>query len=170
MSGDEKSRYCSRCSRQVVNLSELTATERAALLASAKPGELCVSYYRRLSGEFVSAETPLAPDERRSVVQFGAAALAVGAAAVAVVTFATADATRAVRTETANLVARTHAEITERTTEAVRSLTDRVGLTQPQPKVMMLMGVMVCPPAPSPSAPTSAPTPAPAAPPTARTL
>lgn len=49
MHGDERERFCAQCNRSVVNLSRLNAAERAALLASAAPGRLCVAYYQRLT-------------------------------------------------------------------------------------------------------------------------
>src|SRR3954471_2717301 len=82
MRGDERERFCSKCARTVVNLSLLTEEQRRVLLADARPGKLCVAYYRRLSGEFVSAETPLAKSESRAVVQFGLTALSAAALAV----------------------------------------------------------------------------------------
>jgi hypothetical protein len=83
MHGDESERFCSKCSRTVVNVSLLTEAQRVALLQSVPPEQLCIAYYRRLSGEFVSAENPLSGSEARRIVQYGVAALSLGALAAA---------------------------------------------------------------------------------------
>ena len=87
MAGDEKKRFCSRCSKTVVNLSTMTEPERLALLAHSRPEDLCVAYYRRLQGGAVSAEDPLRESERAGVKQYGVAALS-AAALVIVAAFA----------------------------------------------------------------------------------
>lgn len=81
--GDEKARFCEKCGRTITNLSELSTEARAALLAQADGKELCITYYRRLSGEFVTPENPLTPDERSRIKQLGVAALSAGAMALA---------------------------------------------------------------------------------------
>lgn len=81
MAGDEKARFCTQCSRHIVNLSALTAEQRLALFKTTRPEDLCVAYYRRLSGEFVTAEKPLRDSE--SLKQFGLAVLSAGALALA---------------------------------------------------------------------------------------
>ena len=83
MQGSEKERFCNKCSRSVVNISLMTEEARAALLAAAKPGELCVAYYKRLNGECVSAENPLKPSELSRLRQYGVAAISAGALALA---------------------------------------------------------------------------------------
>ncbi|MEO7413223.1 MAG: hypothetical protein ABIZ81_07685 [Opitutaceae bacterium] len=82
LSGDERARFCERCGRTITNLSELNHQERAALLATAQ-GELCVTYYRRLSGEFVTPERPLTTEERSHIKQLGRTALSAGALVLA---------------------------------------------------------------------------------------
>lgn len=86
MQGDESARFCAKCARTVVNLSAMSEEERVALLKSAKPGELCVAYYARLSGGQVTVETPVASSERslHPFRQAGYAALSAGALALAV--------------------------------------------------------------------------------------
>jgi hypothetical protein len=86
MRGDERSRFCDTCRYTVVNLSAMTAEERRATLAAARAsGErLCVTYFRRLNGEFVTPESPLSAAEKRSVLSMRmAAGLSVGAFALA---------------------------------------------------------------------------------------
>ena len=81
--GDEKARFCEKCGRTITNLSEMSEEARAAFLSKPRDGELCVTYYRRLSGEFVTPETPLAPEERSKIRQLGVAVLSAGALALA---------------------------------------------------------------------------------------
>lgn len=47
--GDERGRFCDKCQKTVHNLSRMTETERATLLATAEPGQLCVAYDQRVS-------------------------------------------------------------------------------------------------------------------------
>jgi hypothetical protein len=82
MAGDEKERFCSRCSKTVVNLSTMTEPERQTLLAKSRPEDLCVAYYRRLKGGVVSAENPLGASEYRGLKQFGVAALSSAALSI----------------------------------------------------------------------------------------
>ena len=81
--GDERERFCEKCGHSVTNLSALSADARAALLAKAGKERLCVSFYVRLSGEYVTPEAPLTADERSKIRQLGVAALSAGALALA---------------------------------------------------------------------------------------
>ncbi len=83
MSGSDRQKFCSQCGHHVRNLSLLSATERTALIARTRTERVCGTYYVRLSGEMVTPEAPLSPTERRSLRQFGAAALSAAALAVA---------------------------------------------------------------------------------------
>lgn len=151
MRGDERERFCAKCARTVVNLSALTEEQRRALLAAAKPGELCVAYYRRLSGEFVTAERPLTDPERRRARQYGLASLS--AAALALSASCVSKNTDAIA-----LAGLTAAEAYLEAREEAAELRDKVvaKLTRkpPPPKrgLIMFAGMMVCPP------PTAAPT------------
>ncbi|MEO5958984.1 MAG: hypothetical protein ABIZ49_08425 [Opitutaceae bacterium] len=151
MRGDEKERFCSKCARTVVNISLLTEAQRAALLAQTNPGELCISYYRRLSGEFVSAENPLRPAEAASVVQYGVAALTLAAAAVAV------DCVPAAR-EAVEQTQRRLATEYYAVRESVKDYAERVKATvtgrtpPPDPSAVMILGMIACPP-PTPPPP-----------------
>lgn len=162
MRGDERERYCTQCARTVVNVSLLTEPQRAALLANPPPGGLCVAYYRRLSGEFVSAESPLTPTESRSIVQYGVTALSLTAAAVAMnyVPEAPAALDRAQQAVTSSYVA-ARDEAVQRGTEAVDRLAVRLGL-KPEPPAVLLMGMMICPPPPAAVPAPSSASPAPA--------
>ncbi len=81
--GDERERFCEKCGHSVTNLSELSADARHALLSKVGKERLCVSFYRRLSGEFVTPEAPLTSEERSRIRQIGVAALSAGALALA---------------------------------------------------------------------------------------
>lgn len=84
MQGGDTERFCAKCARTIVNLSALNEDERQALLRRSRPGELCIAYYKRLTGECVSAEKPLHRSELGKFRQYGYAALSAGALAVAV--------------------------------------------------------------------------------------
>jgi len=81
--GDERARFCEKCGHTITNLSELSEEARVAFLAKSGDERRCVTYYQRLSGEFVTPETPLTPEERSRIKQLGIAALAAGALALA---------------------------------------------------------------------------------------
>lgn len=81
--GDERERFCERCGHRVSNLSTMSATERAALMAKIGRERVCASFYVRLSGEYITPEKPLTPEERSKIRQLGVAALSAGALALA---------------------------------------------------------------------------------------
>jgi hypothetical protein len=85
MTGDEQSRFCGSCKKNVYNLSAMTR-EAAEALVRSREGELCVRYYRRADGTVLTADCSVGV--RRKRVQLVAAAgavtaLAAGAAAMA---------------------------------------------------------------------------------------
>jgi len=81
--GDERARFCEKCGRTITNLSELSEEARVAFLAKSGAERACVTYYQRLSGEFVTPEAPLTYEERGKIKQLGLAALSAGALALA---------------------------------------------------------------------------------------
>lgn len=145
MRGDERERYCSKCSHTVVNISLLTMAEREALLANPPAGGLCVSYYRRLSGEDVSAEKPLTATESRRVVQWGV--IAASAATIATAAHFAPEISASAGPgigPAGSAIAQTCEDLKERGKEVLYDL----GLMQrPPPAAYLIMGVMVCPPA-----------------------
>jgi hypothetical protein len=146
MRGDEKERFCSKCSRTVVNISLLTEDQRRSLLNRESSDQLCVAYYRRLSGEFVSAENPLQPAERRSLVPYGAAAaLSVGALAAAV-NFDPQpnEALVKARDEIVTLCENVRRDVETEAKQIVENLTAPF-LTKKEPLVIMTLGMVVCP-------------------------
>ena len=58
MSGDERTRYCDRCSLHVYNLSGMTRREAEALVVSTE-GRLCVRFYRRADGTILTRNCPV---------------------------------------------------------------------------------------------------------------
>lgn len=58
MVGDERMRYCDRCSLHVYNLSGMTRREAEALVASSE-GRLCVRFYRRPDGTILTRNCPV---------------------------------------------------------------------------------------------------------------
>jgi hypothetical protein len=151
MRGDEKERFCSKCSRTVVNISLLTEAQRVDLLSRTSPEQLCVAYYRRLSGEFVSAENPLQPAERRSLLQYGAAALSAGALAAAVGNFDPAPNPTLIKAKNEITAAYETVkwEVESRTKEIVENLSSPF-FPKKEPPVFITLGAVACLPEPTP--------------------
>lgn len=82
MQGDERVRYCGRCSKNVYNLSAMTRNEAAELIdREAAP---CVRYYQRPDGTVLTTDCPVgARKRRRRRISSGAAAGVLAACAVA---------------------------------------------------------------------------------------
>ena len=170
MRGDERERFCARCSRQVVNLSLLTAAQRAELLARTPPEELCIAYYRRLNGEFVTAERPLTRAESSRVVQYGIATLSLSAlAAIASSVPGGSDAIRQVPAEIVDACVDASEAMEERTREWVDRLT-AAPPPAPPPTSVLILGAMACPPPAATPPPPPAPPPPALPPPPAPTL
>lgn len=154
MRGDERERYCAKCARHVVNLSTLTEAQRAALLAQSKPEELCVAYYRRMSGQFVSAETPLSGTDSRAVIQYGIAAVTIGAAALAAAYIPAESATR-VEQSVASQVDSAQRELAANTRQIVDKISERFSGKKKEQPVTMFVGMIACPPPPAATPPPS---------------
>ncbi len=58
MVGDERARFCDRCSLHVYNLSGMTRREAEALVTNAE-GRLCVRYYSRPDGTILTQNCPV---------------------------------------------------------------------------------------------------------------
>lgn len=63
MKGDEFSRFCEHCSKNVYNLSALTA-EAAIDLIREKEGNLCGRFFRRTDGTMLTADCPIGVHHR----------------------------------------------------------------------------------------------------------
>jgi hypothetical protein len=57
MIGDEFSRFCGQCEKNVYNISAMTA-EAASQLLREKEGKLCVRFYQRADGTMLTADCP----------------------------------------------------------------------------------------------------------------
>lgn len=57
MSGDERSRFCSLCSLNVYNISEMSAAEARELIRRTE-GRLCARIYRRADGTVITNDCP----------------------------------------------------------------------------------------------------------------
>lgn len=64
MTGDEQSRFCDKCAKNVYNLSAMT-TEQAEKLIREKEGDLCVRYYQRKDGTVLTADCPVGVRRKR---------------------------------------------------------------------------------------------------------
>ena len=58
MRGDDRVRFCDSCSKQVYNVSDLTADEAVALIQKSD-GHACVRLYRRKDGTVLTADCPV---------------------------------------------------------------------------------------------------------------
>jgi hypothetical protein len=63
MSGDDRSRHCARCEKDVHDLSALTRTEAEAFLR--EHSGACVRFYRRIDGTILTADCPVGMRTRR---------------------------------------------------------------------------------------------------------
>ncbi len=64
MVGDDKSRYCGKCEKNVFNLSAMTRDE-AELLMLEKEGNLCIRLYRRKDGTVLTQDCPVGVRKKR---------------------------------------------------------------------------------------------------------
>lgn len=79
MTGDDRTRHCGQCQKDVYNVSGMTRDEAEALLIE-RSGELCVRYYLRHDGTVLLADCSVGVKHRtrRRRIAAGAAALLVG--------------------------------------------------------------------------------------------
>jgi hypothetical protein len=78
MVGDERVRHCSRCDRDVFNLSALRAEEIQKLLAE-RGVQRCVHFYQRHDGTMLTADCPVNRPRQIALRVLAATAIAVGA-------------------------------------------------------------------------------------------
>jgi hypothetical protein len=76
--GDDRVRYCGRCSQSVYNIAAMDRREARRLLES-RTGRLCLRLYRRVDGTIVTADcwSRLRAARRRGRLALGAALVAV---------------------------------------------------------------------------------------------
>ena len=85
MTGDDRTRHCGECRKNVYNLSGMTRDEAEALLIE-RNGDVCVRYFQRHDGTILLADCSVGVSRRRRrrLIAAGAATLlATGAAAAA---------------------------------------------------------------------------------------
>ncbi|MDI1482341.1 hypothetical protein [Polyangium sp. y55x31] len=78
MVGDDRTRFCPSCEKNVYNLSALTAQEAEQLIRE-KEGNLCVRYFQRKDGTVMTDDCPVGVRRRRVRRSVAAAAVTVGA-------------------------------------------------------------------------------------------
>lgn len=83
MVGDDRTRFCPSCEKNVYNLSAMTAQEAEQLIRE-KEGNLCVRYFQRKDGTVLTSDCPVGV-RRRRVRRSVAAGVVVVAAGVGVV-------------------------------------------------------------------------------------
>ena len=81
MVGDDKSRYCGKCEKNVFNLSAM-GREEAEVLMLEKDGSLCIRMYRRKDGTVLTQDCPVGV-RRKRLRLFGVMAIGGGALATA---------------------------------------------------------------------------------------
>jgi hypothetical protein len=59
MTGDERSRHCSECNRNVYNFAAMTSAEIEELVAANSGGRLCGRLYRRADGTVLTSDCPV---------------------------------------------------------------------------------------------------------------
>jgi hypothetical protein len=85
MTGDDRTRHCGACDKDVYNLSGMTREEAEALIIE-RNGELCVRYYQRSDGTIITSDCTIGVKRkrRRRVIAAGIALLASTTAAFVV--------------------------------------------------------------------------------------
>jgi hypothetical protein len=88
MTGDDRVRFCGKCSKHVYNLSNMSRDEAEQVVFAAE-GRLCTRFYRRADGTLLTSDCKPMGNLRRVVATAGvtlAAVVAIGGAAVKVAT------------------------------------------------------------------------------------
>jgi hypothetical protein len=81
MTGDERTRHCGDCKKNIYNLSNMTRDEAEALIVE-KEGKLCARYYQRHDGTILLKDCSIGIGvaRKRRIIAVGAMALLGGAA------------------------------------------------------------------------------------------
>lgn len=75
MQGDDRSRYCGQCRKNVFNIAAMTREEATRLIAE-REGSLCVRLYRRHDGTLLTGDCPVGNRLVRQRIARAAAAIA----------------------------------------------------------------------------------------------
>lgn len=149
MQGDDRSRFCQSCAKNVYNLSEMTRSE-AETLVREKEGQLCVRFFQRADGTVLTTDCAVGTKSSRRMGRVSAAMLTILAAPFLMVSAALAGSHSA----QSNLVD------SLRKKPVVGALVNKIS-PQPSSGMMMTGAVAV---APRTAKPRPAPTPTPNAP------
>lgn len=79
MQGDDRSRFCQSCAKNVYNLSEMTRGE-AETLVREKEGQLCVRFFQRADGTVLTTDCAVGTKSSRRMGRVSAAMLTILAA------------------------------------------------------------------------------------------
>lgn len=82
MSGDDHTRHCAACDRDVHDLSAMTREELSDFLEAPHQGRRCVRFFRRPDGTVMTSDCPLGVRARHT--KRGLAAAGISTAAIAV--------------------------------------------------------------------------------------
>lgn len=143
MQGDDKSRFCGSCAKNVYNLSRMTRTE-AETLVREKEGQLCVRFFQRADGTMITTDCPVGTKTNRKRGRISAAMLTILAAPFLMVSAALAG----------THFNKDHAMESLRNTPVVGTLVNKLS---PQPITTMTGDVAIAPPKATPI-PASTPT------------
>ena len=147
MQGDDRSRFCGSCAKNVYNLSEMTRAE-AETLVREKEGQLCVRFFQRPDGTMLTTDCPVGTKTNRKSGRVSAALLTIFAAPFLMVSAALAG----------THFNKTHAMESLRNAPVVGTLVNKLS---PQPISTMTGAIAIAPrKSPSKATPTPAPTPA----------
>jgi hypothetical protein len=69
MVGDDRTRFCSDCSKYVYNIAAMTAEEAKALIVE-REGRLCLRIYKRHDGTVLTADCPVGVERISTVRRF----------------------------------------------------------------------------------------------------
>ena len=72
MIGDERKRFCTQCSLNVFNLSEMTRDDAEQFMFESE-GRICARFYRRADGTIITKDCPVGVRAVRDRVRIGAA-------------------------------------------------------------------------------------------------
>lgn len=146
MQGDDRSRFCQSCAKNVYSLSEMTRNE-AETLVREKEGQLCVRFFQRADGTVLTTDCAVGTKSSRRMGRVSAAMLTILAAPFLMVSAALAGSHSA----KSNLVD------SLRKKPVVGALVNKIS---PQPSSgMMMTGAVAVAVAPRTAKPRPAPTP-----------
>ncbi|MBK9144770.1 MAG: hypothetical protein IPM23_19935 [Candidatus Melainabacteria bacterium] len=75
MTGDERTRFCQSCSKNVFNISELSKKDAESLIRS-KNGDLCIRLYKRADGTVITDDCPVGLRKLRDRLKLAASLVA----------------------------------------------------------------------------------------------